>query len=88
MNSNYAGPLNLGNPHELRIIELAKIVNTRIGNSFDVKYSQLPFGEPSKRKPSIDLDKKYIGWEPLIPIDLGIEKTISYFREELFNSKI
>ena len=88
MNSNYAGPLNLGNPHELRIIDLAKIVNTRIGNSFNIEYSQLPFGEPSKRKPSIDLAKKHIGWEPYISIDLGIEKTISYFRDELFNSRI
>ena len=87
MNTNYAGPLNLGNPHELRIIDLAKIVNTRIGNSLNIEYSQLPFGEPSKRKPSIDLAKKYIRWEPLKPIDSGIEKTISYFKDELFNTK-
>lgn len=87
MKSNYSGPMNIGNPQELKILELAKLISSKIGNDLKIVYEDLPADDTFKRKPCINLANNALGWEPKISLDLGIEKTMNYFRKELKNSK-
>ncbi len=74
------GPINLGNPEEFTIKELAdKIVN--LFNNIKIIYTQLPEDDPLRRKPDIGLAKKFLEWEPNISLDQGLQSTITYFRE-------
>ncbi len=84
--SNTIGPLNLGNPTELKIIDLAiKIISLAKSNSIITK-KELPEDDPVKRKPDITLARKLLNWEPEISIDEGIIKTIDYFKRIITNS--
>ena len=85
MNSNYSGPMNIGNPEEIKIYELAKIISSKGGNELKIVYEDLPADDTYKRKPCIKLANNTLGWEPKISLDLGIEKTMDYFKKELRN---
>ncbi|MEA3378999.1 MAG: UDP-glucuronic acid decarboxylase family protein [Nanoarchaeota archaeon] len=78
---NIKGPINLGNPGEFTILELAqKIINLTNSNS-KIKFFPLPEDDPKIRKPCIDLAKNYLNWEPQIGLDDGLNKTINYFKK-------
>jgi len=81
MNSNITGPINLGNPFELRILDLANIIRLKINKDLNIIFEELPIGDPTRRKPSIDLAKKELNWEPKISLDQGINKTIAFFKK-------
>jgi len=71
-------PINLGNPHEFTILELAEKMNER----FDCKleFKPLPVDDPLQRKPDISLAQRYLSWSPVVDLDEGLDKTIQYFR--------
>ena len=77
------GPINLGNPHELSILELANTVKELIGSNVGLKILPLPENDPARRCPDIALAKTTLDWEPKIPLEEGLEKTIGYFDKTL-----
>lgn len=82
LDNSFHGPINLGNPQEFTIKELAQIVLELIKDSKSkIIYTKLPKDDPCKRKPDIGLAKKIINWEPKIPLREGLQKTIDYFLE-------
>jgi len=74
------GPVNLGNPQEHTILELAKKVIAMTGSRSKIEYRPLPADDPLQRRPDIGKAKAVLGWAPTTPIDQGLEKTIAYFR--------
>lgn len=82
MNSRdgFTGPVNLGNPGEFTMLELAEKVIKLTGSKSKIAYEPLPQDDPTQRKPVIDLAKKELGWEPRITLDEGLSKTTGYFR--------
>lgn len=88
MNSNedFIGPVNMGNPYEFKIIELAKKVIGMTGSSSKILYKPLPEDDPLQRKPDISLARKMLNWEPKVQLDNGLKKTIEYFENRLKNS--
>jgi len=84
----YPGPINIGNPGELTIKELAEIVIDLTGSKSKITYQPLPKDDPMQRQPNITLAKKYLNnWEPKIQLTNGLEKTIKYFDTLLTSSK-
>ena len=77
------GPVNIGNPGEFTMLELAKEVLELTGSKSKIVYKPLPGDDPKMRRPNIDLAKSALGWEPTIPLRQGLEKTIVYFDELL-----
>ncbi len=73
------GPVNIGNPGEFTMLELAKEVLDLTGSKSKIVYKPLPGDDPKMRRPDITLAKKALGWEPTIPLRKGLEKTIVYF---------
>ncbi len=85
MNSRdgFTGPVNIGNPVEFTMLELAENVIELTNSKSKLKFLPLPQDDPMQRRPVIDLAKKELGWEPKIPLRAGLEKTIVYFDEAL-----
>jgi len=85
MNSpdDFTGPVNLGNPGEFTIRELAEKVIVLTGSKSKLIYEPLPQDDPRQRKPDIDLAKKKLQWQPAIALEQGLTKTIAYFEELL-----
>jgi len=73
------GPVNIGNPGEFTMLELAKEVLELTGSKSKIVYKPLPGDDPKMRRPNIDLAKSALNWEPTIPLRQGLEKTIVYF---------
>lgn len=76
---NFTGPVNIGNPGEFTMIELANMIIEMTGSKSKIIYKELPQDDPKKRKPDISLAKKELKWEPKIDIRTGLKKTIEYF---------
>ena len=85
MNSRdgFTGPVNIGNPGEFTMLELAKLVIKLAGSDSQIVYEPLPQDDPMQRQPIIDLAKKELDWEPTIGLEEGLERTIEYFRVNL-----
>jgi UDP-glucuronate decarboxylase len=77
------GPINIGNPGEFTMLELAEKVLAKVGGQSRIVFKELPADDPKQRRPDISLAKKYLDWEPRVPLDEGLEKTIAHFRQEL-----
>ena len=75
------GPMNLGNPEEITMNELASKILMLTGSSAKLIYSELPVDDPKRRKPDITLAKKTLDWEPKTDLNVGLKKTIEYFRD-------
>ena len=82
MNSpaEFTGPVNIGNPGEFTMLELARKVIDMTGSKSQIVFRPLPSDDPLQRKPVISLAKEALGWEPSICLDEGLEKTIGYFK--------
>lgn len=79
---DFTGPVNIGNPGEFTMLELAEKVISIIGSKSKIVYKPLPFDDPKKRRPNIELAKEKLnGWEPKINLEEGLKKTIKYFDE-------
>ncbi len=77
------GPVNIGNPNEFTILELAEKVLKMVASSSKLIFKPLPADDPLQRQPIIDLAKKELGWQPTVELDEGLERTIDYFRRLL-----
>ncbi|MGE5465546.1 MAG: UDP-glucuronic acid decarboxylase family protein [Methanocella sp.] len=77
------GPMNLGNPHELGITDLAKTIIELCGSSSRIAYKPLPVNDPVQRKPDVTLARRHIRWNPQIDLEQGLRQTIAYFDELL-----
>jgi len=77
------GPINLGNPSEFSISELADIIRDEVGSSVEIRCEPLPQDDPKQRKPDISLARSILGWEPRITLREGLKMTIAYFDELL-----
>ena len=83
MNSNRSGPINIGNPDEFKIKELAYIILNKINSNSKLLYLPLPEDDPLQRKPVIEKAKNLLGWYPKIDLERGLENTIHYFKENI-----
>ena len=77
------GPVNIGNPSEFSMKELADLVIEKVNTSGGTTFAPLPSDDPRQRQPDITLARELLGWEPRIPLSEGLDKTIGYFRELL-----
>jgi UDP-glucuronate decarboxylase len=77
------GPVNLGNPNEFTIRELAEKIVAQIQSRSQIEYRPLPADDPKQRRPDIGLAKSKLGWQPGMALDKGLERTVSYFRDML-----
>ena len=77
------GPMNLGNPGEFTMLQLAELVLKKVGGASKITHKPLPSDDPKQRRPDITLAKETLGWEPKVPLEQGLEKTIAYFRSAL-----
>src|SRR6266481_7613443 len=80
------GPINIGNPVEFTIIELAQMITKLTNSSSQIKHLPLPQDDPTQRQPDITLARNTLGWEPKIPLEEGMKKTIAYFEQHLRNN--
>ena len=89
MNSrkDFVGPVNLGNPKEFSILELAKKIIKLTNSKSKIIYKPLPEDDPKQRQPNIELANKELSWEPKIQLDEGLKRTINYFERLLNNEK-
>ncbi len=78
--SDHVGPVNVGNPNEFTMIELANVVLEVTGSSSELVFEPLPEDDPTQRKPDISLARQKLGWEPIVQLREGIERTTEYFR--------
>ena len=79
----FTGPLNIGNPNEFTMIELAEIILDLTNSKSKIVFNKLPEDDPKKRQPDISIAKQELGWEPKIELKEGIIKTIEYFESTL-----
>ena len=80
---DFTGPMNMGNPGEFTIRELAEKVVALTGSGSVISYEPLPGDDPRQRRPDISLARKMLGWEPVVPLEEGLKKTIAYFEGQL-----
>jgi len=80
---DFTGPVNLGNPGEFTMLELAEKVIKKIGGKSKIVFRPLPSDDPKMRRPDITVAKRELGWEPKVPLDEGLDHIIAYFREYL-----
>ena len=80
---DFTGPVNLGNPGEFTMLELAEKVIKKIGGKSKIVFRPLPSDDPKMRCPDITIAKRELGWEPKVPLDEGLDHIIAYFREYL-----
>jgi UDP-glucuronate decarboxylase len=77
------GPINIGNPNEISVRELAEQVIEKTASGVELEYCDLPADDPKQRQPDIGQARAILGWEPRVALDEGLDRTIGYFRETL-----
>ncbi|MEM6425058.1 MAG: UDP-glucuronic acid decarboxylase family protein [Cyanobacteria bacterium P01_C01_bin.73] len=87
MNGTHIGPVNLGNPDEYTILQLAETVQNMVNPDVKLKFEPLPQDDPRRRKPDISRAKAYFGWNPDVPLKEGLTLTVQDFRERLDAAK-
>jgi len=81
------GPMNLGNPGEFTMLQLAEVILKKVGGKSKISNMPLPSDDPKQRQPDISLAKQTMGWVPKVQLEAGIEKTIEYFKKALSEPK-
>ncbi len=77
---DFAGPVNLGNPQEITVLELAELIIRKTGTKSKIIYKDLPVDDPVRRRPDVSLAVQKLNWTITVPIEEGIDRTIAYFR--------
>ena len=83
LDGDHTGPINIGNPGEFTMLELADVVKEVTGSDSPIVYEPLPVDDPTQRRPDITLAQTLLGWEPSIELREGLERTAEYFRAKL-----
>ena len=78
--SDVSQPVNIGNPQEMTILEFAERIRALVGSRSAIEFRPLPVDDPKTRQPDISLARRALGWEPRVPLDVGLRRTIDYFR--------
>lgn len=86
--TSFTGPVNIGNPVEFQIIDLARMVLQMTGSKSELVFKPLPQDDPRQRKPDISLAQKTLGWSPKIALEEGLSRTIDYFQKVLAKSSV
>ena len=81
--SGFTGPVNIGNPTEFTMLELAENILKLTNSKSNMVFRPLPLDDPLQRKPNIEMAKNQLGWQPIVPLEDGLKQTISYFRSNL-----
>jgi dTDP-glucose 4,6-dehydratase len=87
LESNENLPVNIGNPHEMTVLEFAKTIIKITGSKSDIVYKPLPQDDPQVRQPDISKAKSVLGWEPKVALEEGLRLTVEYFRQKLAQGK-
>ena len=83
MNGEISGPVNLGNPSEIKIIDLANKIISKVNPKLNIVYKKIPEDDPTRRKPDISLANSNLKWNSKIPLEEGLDKTIDFFQTNL-----
>ena len=83
MDSDTHEPVNIGNPHEVTIEEIARTIIKLVGSRSQIVYRPLPVDDPKQRRPDITRARALLGWEPTIDLEAGLLKTVDYFKKKL-----
>jgi len=81
--SDLVEPCNVGNPHEMTILQFAETIRAAVGSASPIVFKPLPVDDPQTRQPDIALARRRLGWEPRVSLEEGLESTIAYFRSVL-----
>ncbi|HEX2057796.1 MAG TPA: UDP-glucuronic acid decarboxylase family protein [Actinomycetota bacterium] len=81
LRSDERGPMNIGNPHEVTILELARVVNETAGAKSEVVFEDRPVDDPEMRCPDISYARSALGWEPVVPLEEGLARTVEWAAE-------
>jgi dTDP-glucose 4,6-dehydratase len=76
-------PTNIGNPAEMTVLEFAKVIQRLTGTASKIVFQPLPTDDPKVRQPDIAKARRVLGWEPRVPLEAGLPKTIAWFRQVL-----
>ncbi|HEX4491173.1 MAG TPA: UDP-glucuronic acid decarboxylase family protein [Acidimicrobiia bacterium] len=82
LDSDVVGPVNIGNPDEFTVSELARLVLELTGSASEIVHEPLPVDDPTRRRPDITLAREALGWEPAIPLRIGLERTYEWYQKE------
>jgi UDP-glucuronate decarboxylase len=82
--ADVTGPINLGNPGEFTMLELAEMIIRQIGSTSKIAHKPLPADDPKQRRPDISKARAVLDWEPKVPLEEGLVRTIAYFRDRYF----
>jgi dTDP-glucose 4,6-dehydratase len=82
LRSDYRGPVNLGNPNEFTMGELASLVLQLTGSTSEIRYTELPEDDPKQRQPNIGIAKSVLGWQPTVELRAGLARTIDWFTSQ------
>ncbi len=90
MNSadDLTGPINLGNPGEFTVLELAEKIIDLVGSTSKIVFKSLPTDDPKQRRPDIRLAEEKLGWKPEVPLEKGLKRTVAYFEDLLKNQSV
>jgi UDP-glucuronate decarboxylase len=80
---DFTGPVNVGNPTEITVLELAELILRIAGGRAKLVFKPLPEDDPKQRRPDITLARTRLGWEPKVALEDGLKETIAYFRRAL-----
>ncbi len=83
LRSDYDGPVNLGNPQEMSVLDFAKLIIALTGSRSRIAFRPLPADDPQVRQPDIRLARRVLEWQPQVPLETGLRQTIAYFRDRL-----
>jgi len=83
MLSKESGPINIGNPQEMTIEQIARLIIEMTGSTSKIEYQPLPTDDPKVRQPDITRARTLLGWEPKVPLEQGLGRTIGYFKERV-----
>ena len=83
LESDLHDPCNIGNPHEMTVLQFAERIREATGSSSQIAYRDLPVDDPKTRQPDITLARQRLGWEPVVSLEEGLDRTVEYFRGEL-----
>ena len=83
LHSGYPEPVNVGTPHEMSMLDFAKWVHDAVGSKCQIVFRQLPQDDPRVRRPDISRAREVLGWEPKMPFDEGMRRTIAWFKERI-----
>jgi UDP-glucuronate decarboxylase len=79
--AEFTGPINIGNPDEFTMLQLAQLVLEKTGSASRIVFKPLPQDDPRQRKPDITLAKRVLDWQPTVKLEEGLIRTIDYFRK-------